>query len=201
MHAVKVFVFLASVLLAALPMYSLDDPKVARAKYDELAARANKGDLNIDWQALRLDARVGEVYGEYGPYDASKRAQASFGNGNYEEALKIAREIEQHNIADVEAHFCGVDLSQTAGKATRDRQRVGRPACIGAIHPQVRRRQKCQNSVVRSRHSRGICHYASRVASAIQGAAQCEAGWPLLRHGPRDRPVRQRISALVQHGH
>lgn len=104
MQAVKNFLFFFSMLLTALPVYALDDPKVARAKYDEIAAKVNSGDLNIDWQALRLNARVGEVYREYDPYDAAKRAQALFDNGKYEEALKIARETEQHNIADIEAH-------------------------------------------------------------------------------------------------
>jgi tetratricopeptide (TPR) repeat protein len=104
MQAVKVFLFISSMLLAALPVYALDDPKVAHAKYDELATKVNSGELNIDWQSLRLAARVGEVYGEYDPYDAAKRAHASFDTGDYEEAFKIARETEQHNIADIEAH-------------------------------------------------------------------------------------------------
>jgi hypothetical protein len=105
MQALRAFLFLSSMLLAALPVYALDDQKTARAKYDELAAKVLSGDLNVDWPALRLDARVGEVYGDYDPYDAVKRAQASFEKGDNEGALKIAREIELHNIADVEAHF------------------------------------------------------------------------------------------------
>jgi hypothetical protein len=110
-------------LLAALPAYALDDPKVARAKYDELAAKVLSGDLNIDWQALRLDARVGEVYGEYDPYDAAKRTQAAFEKGNYEEALKIALETEKHNVADIEAHVAAwSSLKQLGRKREADKE-------------------------------------------------------------------------------
>jgi tetratricopeptide (TPR) repeat protein len=116
MQAVRFLLFFSSMLLAALPVSALDDPKVAHAKYDELAAKVNNGDLNVDWQALRLDARVGEVYGEYDPYDAAKRAQASFEKGNYEEALKIARETEQHNIADGDAHLAAWNCLMKLGR-------------------------------------------------------------------------------------
>jgi len=91
-------------LFFAQPASSLDDPKAAHAKYDELAAKVRSGDLNIDWKALRLSARAGEVYAGYDPDDAAKRAQASFAKGDFEGALKISQETEQHNIADGDAH-------------------------------------------------------------------------------------------------
>ncbi|MGA2350494.1 MAG: DUF4919 domain-containing protein [Terracidiphilus sp.] len=116
MQAEKVFLFVFSILFAALPVYALDDPKVALAKYEELAAKVNSGDLKIDWQALRLDARVGEVYGDYDPYDATKRTQASFEKGDYEEALKIARETEQRNIADIDAHLAAWSCLKQLGR-------------------------------------------------------------------------------------
>ena len=110
-------------LLVAVPARALDDPNVARKKYDELAAKVNHGDLNVDWEALRLSARVGEVYGDYDPWDAAKRAQASFAKGHYEEALKIARELEQHNIADEEAHLSAWNcLTQLNRKTEADRE-------------------------------------------------------------------------------
>jgi len=34
-------------LFAALPVCALDDPKVARSRYDDLAAKVNRGDLNL----------------------------------------------------------------------------------------------------------------------------------------------------------
>jgi tetratricopeptide (TPR) repeat protein len=90
-------------LSATLTLHALDEPKVARAKYDELAAKVNAGDMNIDWQILRLSARVGEVYGDYDPYRAAKEALALHEKGDYEGALKIAIETERHNIADLDA--------------------------------------------------------------------------------------------------
>lgn len=104
MRAIRAFLFVSSMFFVALHLYALDDPKVAHAKYDELAAKVNSGELNVDWQALRLAARVGEVYGDYDPYDAAKRTQASFEKGDFEGALRIARETERHNIADGDAH-------------------------------------------------------------------------------------------------
>ncbi|MGA2276128.1 MAG: DUF4919 domain-containing protein [Terracidiphilus sp.] len=121
MQGVRFFLFVSSMLFAALPVYALDDPKVAHAKYDELAAKVNSGEMNIDWQALRLDARVGEVYGEYDPYDATKRTQSFFQKGDYEDALKIARETERHNLADIEAHVAAWScLKQLKRKSEAD---------------------------------------------------------------------------------
>jgi hypothetical protein len=104
MRTARVCLAILSILFAAMPASSLDDPKTARAKYDELAAKVKSGDLNVDWKALRLSARAGEVYGEYDPDDAMKRSQAAFAKGDYEGALKIAQETERHNIADGDAH-------------------------------------------------------------------------------------------------
>jgi len=116
MQTVRVFLFLFSMLFLALPVHALDDLKVAHAKYDELAAKVNSGDLNVDWQALRLAARVGEVYGDYDPYDAAKRTQASFEKGDFEGALKIAQETERHNIADGEAHVAAWSCLKNLGR-------------------------------------------------------------------------------------
>jgi hypothetical protein len=104
MRAAKVFLFFCAILFTTLTAFSLDDPKTARAKYDELAAKVKGGDLNIDWKSLRLSARAGEVYGNYDPDDAAKRAQAAFAKGDFEGALKISQETERHNIADGNAH-------------------------------------------------------------------------------------------------
>ena len=55
------------VAIAALALTSVafalasDDRPAARAKYEELAAKVRAGDLEIDWQALRVAAAIGEV--------------------------------------------------------------------------------------------------------------------------------------------
>lgn len=116
MQAVRAFLLFSLALSVGVRLYALDDPKVAHAKYDKLAAKVNSGDLNIDWQALRLAARVGEVFGDYDPYDAAKRAQASFEKGDYEGTLKIARETEQRNVADGEAHVAAWSCLKQLGR-------------------------------------------------------------------------------------
>jgi hypothetical protein len=119
MRAVKVFLFISSILVAGLHSYSQDqlgDPKVAHAKYDELAAKVNGGDLKIDWQALRLAARVGEVCGDYDPVEANKRAKTLYDGGDFEGALKVAREIEQHSIADGQAHLTAMNSLIVLGR-------------------------------------------------------------------------------------
>jgi hypothetical protein len=108
MRAVRILLLIFSMVFVGLPVHAqaqLDDPKVAHAKYDELAAKVNSGDLKVDWRALRLAARVGEVAGDYDLMDAAKRGNASFDTGDYERALKIAREAEQHSVADGDAHL------------------------------------------------------------------------------------------------
>ncbi|HEY2467435.1 MAG TPA: DUF4919 domain-containing protein [Terracidiphilus sp.] len=138
MQATRAFLLLSSTLFVALPvhalddpkiphtksgknvpespLHALDDPKVARAKYDDLAAKVNNGDLNVDWKALRLAARAGEVYGDYDPYDAAKRAQTSFEKGDFEGALKIAEETARHNIADGDAHVAAWSCLKQLGR-------------------------------------------------------------------------------------
>ena len=116
MQAIRNLLLFSLTLIIGLRLYALDDPKVARTKYDELAARVNNGDLNIDWQALRMAARVGEVYGDYDPYDAAKRAQGTFEKGDYDGTLKIARETLRHNVADGEAHVAAWSSLKQLGR-------------------------------------------------------------------------------------
>ena len=103
MKPARIILLLSLLSTLTLHARALDAAKTARAKYDALAAKVNSGDLNIDWRELRLAARVGEVYGDYDPYDAARRAQSAFEKGDCEETLKIARETQQRNIADVDA--------------------------------------------------------------------------------------------------
>jgi hypothetical protein len=112
MQGVRVFLLISSLVFVGLSVDArgqLDDPKVAHAKYDELAAKVNSGDLKVDWRALRLAARVGEVFGDYDPMEANKRAKASYDKGDFEGALKTAREIEQHSVADGQAHLTAMN--------------------------------------------------------------------------------------------
>jgi hypothetical protein len=119
MPAVRIFLFAFLMLLGGLPVYAqdqLDDPKVAHAKYDQLAAKVNSGGLKVDWRALRLAARVGEVAGDYDLFAANARAKASYDKGDFEGALKTAREIEQHSVADGQAHLTAMNSLIVLGR-------------------------------------------------------------------------------------
>lgn len=116
MKAAQILLLVSLVASTASGALALDDPKVARANYDKLAAKVNSGDLNVDWQALRLAARVGEVYGDYDPYDASRRMQAAFEKGDCEETLRVAHETLRHNVADGEAHIAAWSCLKKLGR-------------------------------------------------------------------------------------
>jgi hypothetical protein len=119
MRTVRIFAVISLILFIGSPVFAqgqLDDPKVARAKYDELAAKVNSGDLKVDWRALRLAARVGEIAGGYDLLAANRRAIASYQKGDNEEALKTAREVEQHSIADGQAHLTAMNSLIVLGR-------------------------------------------------------------------------------------
>lgn len=129
---VRCYLSAMALICAALPTMAQDKPKLtpnqdvpplvdaktARAKYDELAAKVKGGDLNVDWKALRLNARVGEVYGDYSPYDASRRSGEAYQKGDYAGALKIAEETLAHNIADGDAHLAAYSCLLQLGKGS-----------------------------------------------------------------------------------
>jgi hypothetical protein len=85
--------------------WATDDRPAAQAKYAELAAKLRNGDLKIDWQALRVAAAIGEVGDPKKDFQAIQQAYGLLQQGNSTEALKSAREVEEHNIADLDAHY------------------------------------------------------------------------------------------------
>ncbi len=85
--------------------WATDDRPAAQAKYAELAAKLRSGDLNIDWKALRTMAAIGEVGEPQKDFQAIQQAYGELQQGNATEALKSAREVEAHNLADLDAHY------------------------------------------------------------------------------------------------
>jgi hypothetical protein len=81
-----------------------DDRPAAQAKYAQLAAKVRSGDLNIDWQALRVAAAIGGV-GDPQDFKVIEQGYGSLQQGNSAEALKSAHQVEEHNIADLDAHY------------------------------------------------------------------------------------------------
>src|SRR5258707_9000580 len=104
----KIIRISAVAILASISVSSAlgtDDQQAARAKYSELAAKVRAGDLGIDWKALRVAAAIGEVEEPTEGLLAVEKAYGALNKGEFAEALKTGREIEDHNIADVDAHY------------------------------------------------------------------------------------------------
>jgi len=99
------------VAIAALALTSVafalasDDRPAARAKYEELAAKVRAGDLEIDWQALRVAAAIGEVGDASAAVPAIQSGFSALNQGQFQDSLKIGRAIEEHNVADAGAHY------------------------------------------------------------------------------------------------
>ena len=81
------------------------DQQAARAKYSEVAAKLRAGDLAIDWQTLRVAAVIGEVGNASEEFQAVKSGYVSLEQGKFDDALKLARGVEEQNIADADAHY------------------------------------------------------------------------------------------------
>ncbi len=96
---------LGLVALMSLPLLAADNRPAARARYAELAKKVRAGDLSIDWKALRVAAAIGEVGDSSEDMLAGQKATVALNDGKFAEALKICREIEEHNIADEDAHY------------------------------------------------------------------------------------------------
>jgi len=104
----KIIRIAAVAILASISVSSVlaaDDMQAARAKYTELAAKVRAGDLGIDWKALRVAAAIGEVGSGYEDFQNIKNGYSALGQGKFEDSLKIGREVEDHNIADADAHY------------------------------------------------------------------------------------------------
>jgi hypothetical protein len=108
------FCLLSCVLVS--PAFGLDSAKVAQTKYDALKATIQKGDLNIDWRDIRLDAVVADVDGDFDWHKANTEGVAAFNAGDYAKALLKAQEITQHNIANGDGHFLAMVSLKHLGK-------------------------------------------------------------------------------------
>jgi len=105
MKIIRIIVVAILAWISVSSALAADDMQAARAKYSELAAKVRAGDLGIDWKALRVAAAIGEVEDGSEGFRAIDKAYAALNKGEFADALKIGREIEDHNIADVDAHY------------------------------------------------------------------------------------------------
>jgi hypothetical protein len=134
MKITRALLIALSVLCFGLTAYALDDPKVARAKYEELAAKVRSGDMTVNWQALRLAAEVGGVEGNYDLQDANERGIKAFNDGDFTGSLKIANEMLKHNIANGDGHFLAMaSLKHLGRQADSDKERAMLDAFFASI--------------------------------------------------------------------
>jgi hypothetical protein len=123
-----------SVLCFGFSAHALDDPKVARAKYEELAAKVRSGDMTVNWQALRLAAEVGGGEGDYDLQDANNRGIKAFNEGDFTGSLEIANEMLKHNIASGDAHFLAmISLKHLGRQADSDKEHAMLDAIFASI--------------------------------------------------------------------
>jgi hypothetical protein len=126
MKKLRAILIAASILFClGLSAYALDSPKVAKAKYNVLAAKVRTGDTSVDWQELRLAAEVGSVEGNYDLLEANTRGNKAFNEGKFDDSLKIANEMLAHNIASGDAHFLAyISLKHMGRQADADKERA-----------------------------------------------------------------------------
>jgi hypothetical protein len=118
-RAVLFFLFPVFVMVS---VQALPRVNTQRAKYQALAARVHGGDLNIDWQALRVAAELSNAAHGFDMRAAAKRSLAALQAGRYDDALLAAREMQAHNLADVEGHSLAASALTHLGRAAEAKQ-------------------------------------------------------------------------------
>ncbi|MFC5863387.1 DUF4919 domain-containing protein [Acidicapsa dinghuensis] len=123
---------LASILVPAA--LAADDRAASQAKYAELAAKVRAGDLGVDWKALRVAAAIGEVGDPSQDFLRVKAGYGALNENKFQDALKAAREIEEHNIADVDAHYIAWrSLTELSNQNEAEKERLILAAIFNSI--------------------------------------------------------------------
>ena len=94
----------------------LDDPGVAKQKYEAYKARVADGDLAVDWRAFRLSAVVGGVDGGFDWRPVRDQVIADVHAGKGDKALVEANSIIDHNMANPEGHVLAMVALQKLGR-------------------------------------------------------------------------------------
>jgi hypothetical protein len=125
-----VTVMMALVGCGALAVGQLDDPALAKQKYETYKARVMGGDLSVDWRAFRLSAVVAGVDGTFDWHAARALALSDLQAEKDEKALAEAKAIIDHNMANPEGHLLAM---MAFGKVGRDEDAKRERAVIDAI--------------------------------------------------------------------
>jgi hypothetical protein len=121
---------LTMVVCCGVSVAQLDDPAVAKQKYDTYKARVTGGDLSMDWRAFRLAAITAGVDGGFDWRAARARVLSDLDAGKNEQALAGANRIVDHNIASPEGHLLAM---MALGKMGRTDEAKRERAIVDAI--------------------------------------------------------------------
>lgn len=123
---------LASILVPVA--LAADDRPASQAKYAEPAAKVRAGDLGVDWKALRVAAAIGEVGDPSQDFLRVKAGYEALNEKKLQDALKAAREVEEHNIADVDAHYIAWrSLTELNNQNEAEKERLILAAILNSI--------------------------------------------------------------------
>lgn len=126
----KVIAALTFVLLLALPLYAQtpdDKAKEAKAKeeskqaqeqYKSLVEKVKKGDLTIDFTALRTAFTKTEGFSGYGRLDRAA-AFGALNSKDFQKALKLAEDRLKEDYLDLYAHNVAFAANKELGKSDK----------------------------------------------------------------------------------
>ena len=104
-----VTIFSLSIALPALT------PKEAKAIYDADTVKLRAGDVQFDWKEYRLaSVQGGTEYFDWHP--VRTRFMQQLQNGDLDLALKSAKEIQNHDMAEPEGHLLAMMAYQKLGR-------------------------------------------------------------------------------------
>ena len=112
----------------------LDDPAVAKQKYETYKTRVMAGDLAVDWRAFRLAAMVGGVDGGFDWHPVRNQVLQDADAGKDDAALTGANQIIAHNMANPEGHVLAMLVLRRMGKDdAADKERAIVDAIVKSI--------------------------------------------------------------------
>jgi hypothetical protein len=112
----------------------LDDPAVAKQKYETYKTRVMGGDMTVDWRAFRLAAMVGGVDGGFDWQPVRNQVLKDADAGKDDAALAGANQIIAHNMANPEGHVLAMIVLRKLGKNdAADKERAVVDAIVKSI--------------------------------------------------------------------
>jgi hypothetical protein len=93
-----------------------DSREVAQQKYESYKVRVVAGDLAVDWRAFRIASALAETPWAFDWQSARSEVQADLTKKQYEDALRIAQTVIDHNMAFGEGHLLKMTALEKMGR-------------------------------------------------------------------------------------